>query len=62
MENQPVKLTPDEVSTLQEAVERIVSSGIRVQDTELQIPAGEAAGSGNGQHPEECDDLLLAPD
>lgn len=39
MSNEPVFLTADEASSLQAAVGRIVSSGIKVQDAELQLPA-----------------------
>jgi hypothetical protein len=40
MNSAPVFLTEDEASCLQEAVERLVSTGIRVHDSEFEIHAG----------------------
>jgi hypothetical protein len=40
MANDSIFLTTEEVSSLQEAVGRIVDTGLRIQDTERRIPAG----------------------
>jgi hypothetical protein len=39
MANDPIYLTAEEAGILQTAVGRIVSDGIRLQDSDLQLPA-----------------------
>lgn len=46
MASEPIFLTDDEASSLQAAVESIVSAGIKVQDTDHQIPAGKVSDAG----------------
>lgn len=41
MVNKSVFLTGDEASSLQEAIESLVSSGLQVHDSELPIPSGQ---------------------
>jgi hypothetical protein len=45
MANEPVFLTVDEAASLQAAVGRIVSTGIRVQDSDFALPDGEMDGT-----------------
>ncbi len=49
MASDSVFLNGEEASSLQEAVERIVSSGIRVQEAEIQIPPSGNEGDENGR-------------
>jgi len=39
MANESVFLTGDEASSLQEALQSIVSTGLQVQDSEFQLPS-----------------------
>jgi len=43
MTNESVFLTTDEASSLQAAVGRIISTGIRLSDSELQIPVEKSS-------------------
>jgi hypothetical protein len=45
MANESVFLTADEASSLQAAVGRIVSTGLRVHDAEVEIPAANQGGA-----------------
>jgi hypothetical protein len=46
MANEPVFLTVEEAAFLKEAVGRIVSTGIRVQDSEFKLPQPDGGADG----------------